>query len=61
MAATLERITTRDANEKRARQRLSIVQLVEELGSLVSTSCRAKMRTLRREGYAVEDHPQLRT
>jgi transposase InsO family protein len=43
MATTLERITTKDVGEKLARQRLSVLQLAEELGSVASACRRAKM------------------
>ncbi|MCU0635776.1 MAG: helix-turn-helix domain-containing protein, partial [Gemmatimonadaceae bacterium] len=43
MATTLERITTKDAGEKLARQRLSVLPLAEELGSVASACRRAKM------------------
>jgi hypothetical protein len=43
MATTLERIATKDAGEKPAREPLSVLQLAEELDSVASERRRAKM------------------
>jgi hypothetical protein len=38
MASTLERLTTKDPAEKLARQRLSVLQLAEEIGSVARST-----------------------